>query len=68
MKWGGPNESYFAEVLSYDAAEKAPYFVRYKDDGLEQMETLAAADFGRGWWLKKRSKARKPAAPVDNHA
>ena len=68
VKWGGPNESYFAEVLSYDAAEKAPYFVRYKDDGLEQMETLAAADFGRGWWLKKRSKARKPAAPVDKHA
>ena len=68
VKWGGPNESYFAEVLSYDPEESAPYFVRYKDDGLEQMETLAAADFGRGWWLKKRSKARKPAAQVDKHA
>ena len=68
VKWGGPNESYFAEVLSYDPEESAPYFVRYKDDGLEQMETLAAADFGRGWWLKKRSKARKPTAPVDKHA
>ena len=73
VKWSRPGESYFAEVLSYDAAESAPYYVRYKDDGLEQNETLAAADFGRGWWLKKTPKAwlKKPAAsaaPVsDDH-
>ena len=47
--------------------------MRYKDDGLEQNETLAAADFGRGWWLKKTPKAwlKRPAAsaaPVsDDH-
>ena len=73
VKWSRPGESYFAEVLSYDAAESAPYYVRYKDDGLEQNETLAAADFGRGWWLKKTPKAwlKRPAAsaaPVsDDH-
>ena len=58
-------------VLSYDAAESAPCYVRYKDDGLEQNETLAAADFGRGWWLKKTRRSSEAggvgSADDDDH-